>query len=161
MQHTWTNEEGFIISTDKQLLHIDVIHDFLTNDSYWVPGISKELVEAAIEHSIVCYGVYKSEPANGSLTQIGFARVVSDFVRFSWIGDVFIVPAYRGRGLSKWLMHVITEHPKLKGTSFQLATKDAHSLYAQFGFKPLTQIENRMARPLDWDLVQEGYRVKK
>lgn len=60
-----------------------------------------------------------------------------------------LVNEYRGRGLSKWLMSVIIEHPKLKGTSFQLATKDAHSLYAQYGFKPLGQIENRMIRSLD------------
>ena len=86
---------------------------------------------------------------------------MSDFVRFSWKGDVFILPEYRGRGLSKWLMSIITEHPKLKGTSFQLAIKDAHALYAQYGFKPLGQIENRMNRPLDWHFIYKGYKLHK
>ncbi|OES45444.1 GNAT family N-acetyltransferase [Domibacillus iocasae] len=157
----WTNNGGFTISTNKSFLKTEVIHNFLSNDSYWGKGIAKELVEASIENSILCYGVYEGNPHDGPAIQVGFARVVSDLVRFSWIGDVFILPDYRGRGLSKWLMGVITEHPKLKGTSFQLATKDAHSLYTQFGFKPLGQIENRMNRPLDWDIVYEGYKINK
>lgn len=152
---------GFTISTNKSFLDTEVIHNFLSNDSYWVKGIARELVEASIENSILCYGVYEGYPNNNPVKQVGFAWVVSDLVRFSWIGDVFILPEYRGRGLSKWLMSVITEHPKFKGTSFQLATKDAHSLYAQYGFNPLGQIENRMNRPLDWEVVFEGYKIKR
>ncbi len=157
----WTNKEGFTISTDKNYLNTEIIHTFLSKESYWVKGITKELVEASIENSILCYGVYEGNPTNGTVKQVGFARVVSDLVRFSWIGDVFIIPEYRGKGLSKWLMSIITDHPKLKGTSFQLATKDAHSLYAQYGFKSLGQIENRMARPLNWELVYQGYGLEK
>lgn len=156
----WANNAGFTISTDKSFLDTEIIHNFLSNDSYWVKGITKELVEASIENSILCYGVYQGNPNDGAVKQVGFARIVSDLVRFSWIGDVFIIPEYRGRGLSKWLMSIITDHPKLKGTSFQLATKDAHSLYAQYGFKSLGQIENRMARPLNWEDVYQGYRLK-
>jgi N-acetylglutamate synthase-like GNAT family acetyltransferase len=148
----------FFISTNKSYLDIDVIYQFLSEESYWLKGISKELVIAAIENSILCYGIYEGDPTSGSPKQIGFARVVSDLVRFSWLGDVFILPEYRGKGLSKWLMSVITEHPNLKGTNFHLATKDAHSLYAQYGFKPLDNIENRMARPFDWDAIYDGYR---
>lgn len=158
---TWTNAEGFIISSNKSLLDIEVIHKFLSQESYWVKGIAKELVESSIQNSILCFGVYEENLINGSLKQVGFARVVSDFVRFSWLCDVFIIPQYRGRGLSKWLMYIVTTHPKLRGTSFQLATKDAHSLYAQYGFKPLEQIENRMNRPLDWDLVYNDYQLKR
>ncbi|MFJ7730602.1 GNAT family N-acetyltransferase [Lysinibacillus sp. NPDC097231] len=157
----WMNDDGFTISTNKSFLDTALIHNFLYNDSYWVKGIAKELVEASIENSILCYGVYEGNPNESAAKQIGFARVVSDLVRFSWIGDVFILPEYRGQGLSKWLMSIVTEHPKLKGTNFQLATKDAHSLYAQYGFKPLGQIENRMSRPLDWQLVYEGYKLHK
>ena len=149
---------GFFISTNKSYLDIDVIYHFLSEESYWLKGISKELVIAAIENSILCYGIYEGDPTSGPSKQIGFARVVSDLVRFSWLGDVFILPEYRGKGLSKWLMSVITEHPNLKGTNFHLATKDAHSLYAQYGFKPLDNIENRMARPFDWDAIYDGYR---
>lgn len=148
----------FFISTNKGYLDIEVIYHFLSKESYWLKGISKELVIAAIENSILCYGIYEGDPTSGSPKQIGFARVVSDLVRFSWLGDVFILPQYRGKGLSKWLMSVITEHPNLKGTNFHLATKDAHSLYAQYGFKPLDHIENRMARPFDWDAIYDGYK---
>ena len=159
-QTTWTNNDGFTISINKSFLDLEVIYHFLSKDSYWVKGIAKELVEASIESSVLCYGVYEGNPNNGPAKQVGFARVLSDLVRFSWLGDVFIIPEYRGRGLSKWLLRVITEHPKLKGTSFQLATKDAHSLYSQFGFKPLEQIENRMARPINMEEVYKGYKLK-
>jgi ribosomal protein S18 acetylase RimI-like enzyme len=155
----YTNNDGFTISTNKSYLDTDVIHNFLSNESYWVKGIAKELVEASIQNSTLCYGIYEGHPKNGPVKQVGFARIVSDLVRFSWIGDVFILEEYRNRGLSKWLMSVITEHPKLKGTSFQLATRDAHSLYAKYGFKPLGQIENRMARPLDWETVYKAYKL--
>ncbi|MFJ8067104.1 GNAT family N-acetyltransferase [Psychrobacillus sp. NPDC096426] len=153
-------QDGFFISTDKSFLDVEVIYNFLSKESYWLKGTTKEIVEASIENSIICYGIFEGNPTNESAKQIGFARVVSDLVRFSWLGDVFILPEYRGRGLSKWLMSIITENPKLKGTSFQLATKDAHSLYAQFGFKPLEQLETRMARPLDWNIINEAYRLK-
>ncbi|MFJ7971513.1 GNAT family N-acetyltransferase [Psychrobacillus sp. NPDC096389] len=151
-------KDGFFISTDKNFLDVEVIYNFLSKESYWLKGTTKEIVEVSIKNSIICYGIYDGNPADGSAKQIGFARVVSDLVRFSWLGDVFVLPEYRGRGLSKWLMQIITENPKLKGTSFQLATKDAHTLYAQFGFKPLEQLENRMARPLDWDAINEAYK---
>ncbi|WP_046179596.1 GNAT family N-acetyltransferase [Domibacillus tundrae] len=157
----WTSndEKGFTISTDKSLLDTEIIYNFLSKESYWAKGITKELVIESIQNSILCYGIYQRNPNEDFAKQVGFARVVSDLVRFSWIGDVFILPEYRGYGLSKWLMSIITEHPNLKGTSFQLATKDAHSLYAQFGFKPLEQAENRMARPLDWQVIYEGYKL--
>lgn len=149
---------GFFISTNKSFLDIEVIYNFLSKESYWLEGISKELVIASIENSILCYGIYEGNPAIGASKQVGFARVVSDLVRHSWLADVFILPDYRGNGLSKWLMNVITEHPNLKGTSFNLATRDAHSLYAQYGFKPLENIDKYMARPLDWDAIYEGYK---
>lgn len=160
-QSFWTNEEGFTISINKSFLDKEVIHNFLSKDSYWAKGMAMELVEAAIENSTICYGVYEGDPNSGSAKQVGFARVVSDLVRFSWLGDVFILPKYRGRGLSKWMLSIITDHPKLKGTSFQLSTKDAHSLYAKYGFIPLEKTENRMNRPLNWALINEGYKIEK
>ncbi len=160
-QEDCVSKDNYFISTNKKQLNIDVIHNFLSKESYWSSEIPKELVEEMIENSTICYGLYEGNSSNGSVKQIGFARVVSDLVRFSWLGDVFILREYRGRGLSKWLMSVITEHPKLKGTSFMLATNDAHSLYAKYGFKPLDQIENRMARPLDWESVYKGHNISK
>lgn len=160
-QEECMSKDNFFISTNNKLLNIGVIHNFLSTESYWAKEIPKELVKEIIENSTICYGLYEGNSCKGAVKQIGFARVVSDLVRFSWLGDVFILQGYRGRGLSKWLMSVITEHPKLKGTSFMLATNDAHSLYAKYGFKPLDQVENRMARPLDWEAVYEGYNITK
>lgn len=160
-QQTLWEKDGFTISTDKSLLDIEIIHNFLSNESYWVQGIPLELVEASIENSILCYGVYQGNPTIREAKLVGFARVVSDLVRYSWVGDVFILPEYRGRGLSKWLMSIITEHPKLRGTSFNLGTRDAHTLYEKFGFKTLEHAPYRMAKPLNWETVYQAYNLKK
>ena len=129
----------FTISTDPQRLDIDVIYGFLTN-SYWAEGISRELVIRSIENSL-CFGVYKADK------QIGFARVISDCATYAYIGDVFILDPYRGQGLSKWLMRCIVDHPRLQGLRrWSLLTRDAHRLYAQFGFTPLSAPERWMER---------------
>ncbi|GGL51582.1 GNAT family N-acetyltransferase [Sporolactobacillus putidus] len=154
------NRDGFTISTAKDYLDIDLIYDFLHNESYWSEGMTKELVATAIEHSTVCYGIYDGDPVTGNFKQVGFARVVSDLVRFAWLGDVFVIPEYRGLGLGKWLISVITSHPKLKGVSFQLATKDAHGLYAQYGFRPLENVQRKMERPLNWEEIHKGNSIK-
>ncbi|WP_277586559.1 GNAT family N-acetyltransferase [Psychrobacillus antarcticus] len=154
----FTSKDGFYISTDKNLLDIDVIYNFLSQESYWLEGTSRELVETSIDNSILCYGIYDGDPTKGSPKQIGFARVVSDLVRYSWLGDVFVLPEYRGKGLSKWLMTIIIENPKLKGTNFHLGTKDAHTLYEQFGFKSVEKNGISMSRPLDWDSINAIYK---
>jgi N-acetylglutamate synthase-like GNAT family acetyltransferase len=121
----------FVISTDRDRLNLDVIHDFLTN-CYWAKGISREVVQRSIEHSL-CFGIYE---ANGS--QVGFARVVSDFATVAYLGDVFVLESHRGRGLSKWLMQCIMGHPALQDLRrWILLTRDAHGLYSQSGFKAL------------------------
>jgi N-acetylglutamate synthase-like GNAT family acetyltransferase len=121
---------GFVISADKTRLEVQTIHDFLKN-SYWAKNIPLTVVEKSIEHSL-CFGVYAGN------RQIGFARVISDYATMAYLADVFILEAYRGRGLSKWLMECIMKHPQLRGLRrFFLATRDAHGLYAQFGFRPL------------------------
>ncbi|OON70667.1 GNAT family N-acetyltransferase [Hymenobacter sp. CRA2] len=123
---------SFVVSTDAARLDVDLIHDFLSNHSYWAPGISRELVERSIRHSL-CFGVYALDGQ-----QVGFARVISDRATFAYLCDVFVLDAYRGQGLSKLLMRHITEHPELQGLRrWLLGTRDAHSLYAQFGFTPL------------------------
>lgn len=156
-RHHWKREDGFAISTDKRYLDVDTIHQYLSEDSYWASGIAKELVQAAIENSTLCYGIYLGDPAEGHAKQIGFARVVSDLVRFAWVGDVFVLPEYRGRGLSKWLMGIIMDHPKLKGVDFNLGTRDAHGLYEQFGFQKVGHTDTQMFRPRDMRLVYEAY----
>jgi N-acetylglutamate synthase-like GNAT family acetyltransferase len=120
----------FLISTDQSKLDIDVVHEFLTR-SYWAAGILRATVVRAIENSL-CFGVYDNAK------QIGFARVISDFATYAYIADVFILEGYRERGLGKELMASIMAHPELQGLRrWSLGTRDAHGLYAQFGFEPV------------------------
>lgn len=153
----WTRNDGFTISTNKEHLDLDTIYHFLHTESYWAQGIHRELVKEMIKNASICYGVYEGNPQRGEAKQVGFARVITDFVRFSWLSDVFIIPEYRGRGLSKWLMKLIVEDPKLKGSRFMLGTRDAHALYASYGFVSLEKPEQVMMRPGRMELVLEGY----
>jgi GNAT superfamily N-acetyltransferase len=121
----------FCISTDKNRLQRDVIDRFLAEESYWADKRSTEQTTKAIENSL-CFGVY-----HGS-EQVGFARVISDFATFAYLGDVFVLEKYRGQGLSKWLMQIIVDYPDLQGLRrWILATRDAHSLYSKYGFGQL------------------------
>lgn len=130
----------YTISTDKERLDLDVIHKFLSEESYWAGERTLEQTKTAIENSI-CFGLYHGDD------QIGFARVVSDKATFAYIGDVFIIDEFRGRGLSKWLMQVIVDHPELQGLRrWVLATRDAHGLYEQFEFAPLRHPDRWMEK---------------
>ena len=121
------------ISTDKSLLDVNVVHDFLSNQSYWAKGRTMDTIQRSIENSL-CFGVY----ANGK--QVGFARVVTDYAVFAWIMDVFIDPKFRGLGLGKKLIHAIKSHEDLQTLyRWGLTTTDAHGLYQQFGFKSLSK----------------------
>ncbi len=132
-------KDGFVISTDRSRLDVDAIHGFLT-DCYWAKGIPRETVVRSLESSL-CFGVY----CEGK--QAGFARVISDFATYAYLGDVFVLEPYRGRGLAKWLMECIVAHPALQGLRrWTLATRDAHGLYAQFGFTPLELSDRWMER---------------
>ncbi|MBA4241052.1 MAG: GNAT family N-acetyltransferase [Sphingobacteriaceae bacterium] len=119
----------FLYSTDKSKLNLDYIHHFLSKESYWAKNIPMDIVKTSIEGSL-CFGVYENNK------QIGFARVITDYATFGYLADVFIDKDYRGRGLSKELMTFIMEQDVVKKLRrFMLATLDAHSLYAQFGFE--------------------------
>jgi len=132
----------FLISTDRARLDLDVIHGFLTN-CYWAKGIPRDVVARSIEHSL-CFGIYHELGSAPSL-QVGFARVITDFATIAYLGDVFVIDAYRGRGLSKWMMECITQHPQLQGLRrWILLTRDAHGLYSDFGFTSLKAPERYM-----------------
>jgi GNAT superfamily N-acetyltransferase len=142
-----TNSEGnhaeeysrreFAISTDRRRLDLNFVHGFLKK-CYWAKGIPRDVVARSIENSL-CFGVYSGSK------QIGFGRVISDFSTYAYIGDVFIVDPYRGRGLGKWLMECIMQHHLLQGLRrWSLTTRDAHGLYAQSGFTPLKFPKNHM-----------------
>jgi GNAT superfamily N-acetyltransferase len=128
----------FLLSTNPKHLDLDVIHGFLSH-CYWAKGIPRETVARSIEHSL-CFGIYDSNRA-----QVGFARVVSDFATVAYLGDVFVLESHRGRGLSKWMMECIIQHPDLQGLRrWILLTQDAHGLYKQFGFTPVKSPERYM-----------------
>ncbi len=132
-------ETTFYISTDKSLLDIDMIHDFLSNRSYWAKGRSRETVEKSIAGSL-CFGVFDAQNK-----QAGFARVVTDYAMFAWLLDVFILEDQRGKGLGKMIMAAIMAHKDLQGVKrWVLDTLDAHGLYEKYGFKPLARPERRM-----------------
>jgi GNAT superfamily N-acetyltransferase len=122
---------GFCISTEKARLDLKAIHHFLSTQSYWCQNIPFSRVEQAAAHSLN-FGLYLREQ------QIGYARVVSDFSSVAYLGDVYVLPEFRGQGLSKWLMQTIMEYPDLQGLRrWILSTADAHGLYKQFGWVPV------------------------
>jgi GNAT superfamily N-acetyltransferase len=129
-------DDQFFISTDPAHLDVAVIHRYLSEESYWAKNIPLETITRAIANSLN-FGLYAPDSQLA-----GFARVVTDRATFAWLCDVFVLPVYRGRNLSKWLMQVVWAHPELQGLRRQLlATRDAHGLYQQFNFKPLAAPE--------------------
>lgn len=129
--------EGYYISTDPDKLQMSTIFNYLKH-SYWAKDIPFEVVERAVKNSFG-FGLYLN------VSQVGFARLITDFAVFAHLADVFILEEYRGKGLSKWLLHEITMHPKLKGLrKWTLATQDAHGLYRMFGFTDVKTPENNM-----------------
>lgn len=140
MAHVWQRDE-YEISDDRSRLDINVIHEFLSVESYWAIGREIETVKRSIDNSLP-FGLYREGQ------QVGFARVVTDYATFGWLADVFVLKEHRGQGLSKWLMEVILAHPELQGfRRWVLATKDAHELYRKFGFQDLKRPERWMERP--------------
>jgi len=135
----WSRGE-YLITTDPRRIEIDVVHGYLSRDSYWAKGIPLDIVERSIDNSL-CFSVLKSDG------QVGFARVTTDRATVAYLGDVFVLPEHRGRGLSKWLMECVIAHPELQGLRrWLLATADAHGLYLQSGFTPIKSPERWMER---------------
>ena len=128
MEHFVYRKEGYMICTDPSLLNISYVHHYLSTESYWAKNIPLDIVKKSIAHSFN-FGIYADS------TQVGFARIVTDYATFGYLCDVFIDDGHRGKGLSKWLLSIIDKHPALQGfRGWFLGTKDAHGLYAQFGY---------------------------
>jgi GNAT superfamily N-acetyltransferase len=131
--------DTFTVTCDPARLDHAVIAQFLAS-SYWAKGIPVATVEKSLEHSL-CFALLDGD------RQIGFGRVISDRATFAFLADVFVLPEYRGRGLAKWLVECILSHPDLQGLRrWMLGTRDAHGLYAKFGFTPLRNPETVMER---------------
>ncbi len=130
----------FVISTARERLQIEVIHQYLSQESYWAKERTREQTVRAIENSLP-FAVYKGE------SLVGFARVVTDYATFAYLGDVFILPEFQGAGLGKKLMETILKHPDLQNfRRWILATKDAHALYEKYDFAALRHPERWMER---------------
>lgn len=127
----------FEISSDPSRIDVEMVHGFLST-SYWAHGRTREVVERSIRNSI-CFGVYTQTQ------QVAFGRVITDRAVFAYLADIFVVPEYRGRGLSKALVRAMLDHPDVRDLrAVLLRTRDAHGLYAQFGFGLLPQPEEMM-----------------
>ena len=132
-------QDGFCISTDFAKLDLTAIHHFLSTQAYWCLNIPFEKVATAAKNSLN-FGLY----APGG-QQIGYARVISDRSTIAYLGDVYVLPEFRGRGLSKWLIGTVMQHPELQGLRrWILLTGDAHGLYRQFGWKDIAHPERWM-----------------
>jgi GNAT superfamily N-acetyltransferase len=127
----------YVVSTDRSRIDVAAVHAFLSR-SYWSPGIPEDVVRRGITGAI-CFGLYHGRE------QVGFARVITDRATYAYLADVYVLEAHRGRGLAKWMMEVIMSHPSLQGLRrFSLSTRDAHSLYRQFGFELVANPERQM-----------------
>lgn len=130
LQSAEWHREGFIVSCDPARLDRAAVHAFLSG-SYWAEDIPREVVDRSLAGSL-CFALLSGDQ------QIGFARVITDRATFAYLCDVHVLPAWRGRGLGRWLMDCVMAHPELQGLRrWVLVTRDAHGLYASLGFRPL------------------------
>lgn len=141
---------SYTISDESVRLDPRAIHAYLTR-AYWSAGIPLELVERSLRHSL-CIGAY-----DGAGSQVGLVRLISDFATYCYVCDVYVLEDHRGQGLSKAMLGMVKDHPKLQGLRrWSLVTADAHGLYRQFGFTPVAQPERHMER-----LAPEIYRSRR
>ncbi len=125
------------VTSDRARLDVGAIHAFLSK-AYWSPGIPRQVVQRAVDHSL-CFGVLLEGQ------QVAFARVVTDRATFAYLADVYVLEDHRGRGLARRMMEAVVAHPDLQGLRrMMLVTRDAHGLYAPFGFKPLAAPDRMM-----------------
>jgi GNAT superfamily N-acetyltransferase len=128
------------ITTERARMDVDAIHAFLSQESYWAKHVPREIVERALTHSL-CAGAFDGD------AQVGFARAITDYATFAYVADVYVLPSHRGQGIAKRVMDAIVAHPELRTIRrWHLVTRDAHALYAQFGFHALDVPERHMMR---------------
>jgi GNAT superfamily N-acetyltransferase len=131
MSPEW-RRENYRVSTDPAELDVTAIHAFLSH-TYWSEDIPRAVVERALQHSL-CFGLFDGH------AQVGLARVITDYATFAYLCDVYVRPSHQGRGLGTWLIECVMAHPELQGLRrLHLVTRDAHGLYAKFGFQPVAK----------------------
>jgi N-acetylglutamate synthase-like GNAT family acetyltransferase len=125
----WDAPNGDFVSDDRSLVDVTRVHRWLSEESYWAQGRSLEVVRRSIEQSLTL-GLYDRDG-----TQLGLCRWVTDEATFAWLADVFVDPAARDRGRGTFLVETAVAHPAIAGLRLlMLGTRDAHGLYAKFGF---------------------------
>lgn len=126
-------DAGYVVTSDTARVDVPLVHRWLSSESYWARGVPLEVVSKSVANSL-CVSVHHETEG-----QVGFARVVTDRATFAYLADVFVLAPHRGRGLSRRMMEAVLSHPELQGLRrWLLATRDAHELYARFGFVPPT-----------------------
>lgn len=122
---------GYTISTDKSKLDVNYIHRYLSDASYWAKNIPVDVLRTSIDNAF-CVGAYHRGK------QVGFGRLITDYATFGYLADIFVDEAHRGRGLSKQIVAAVLGQPFVSGLRrLMLGTRDAHGLYARYGFSPL------------------------
>jgi GNAT superfamily N-acetyltransferase len=136
--------DGYELDDDRERIDVDAVHGFLAREAYWVRGRSLAVIERLVRTSTSVVAAYAPD---GSL--VGFARVMSDGANMAWLGDVFVLPEHRGRGIGTELVREAVEDPRFRSCAWYLNTSDAHDLYRRFGFRPadpaLTMVRPRPA----------------
>lgn len=136
----WERSSGHVVSDDPELLDLARIAHWLADDAYWALGRPAELVMRSFANSVPI-GLY-----DAAGEQLGCCRWVTDRATFAWLCDVYVAPEARAGGLGTWMVACASDHPAVAGTRALLATRDAHGLYAKFGFEPLPAPERWMVR---------------
>lgn len=140
MEPLTIQQDGYILTSDKQLMDVAAIYEWLSQHSYWAKGIPEDVFKASFEHSFTV-GIL----AGGR--QLAYARFITDYATFAYLADVFVIPEYRGKGYSKQLLQFMLQQPWIGGLRrIMLATLDAHELYRQFGFNAVAVPERLMDR---------------
>ncbi len=138
----WRREDGYLLTTDRAAVDIDLVGRFLAEEAYWSQDMDRPRLVRALAGSLPMAVI----APDGALA--GFARLVTDYTVFAYLRDVFVLPAHRGRGLAGWLAQAIRSHPELAGvTTWMLATRDAHAVYEKAGYRPVPHPEYYMAVP--------------
>jgi GNAT superfamily N-acetyltransferase len=134
-----TLSDGIEVDDDRDRVDVDEVYRYLSEEAYWVPGRSRETIERLVRESTRVIAAYDCDRL------VGFCRVISDGSSVAWLGDVFVLAEYRGRGIGEELVRDAVEDPRYRDLQWYLGTRDAHRLYEKFGFKPAN--ERTMVRP--------------
>lgn len=125
----WFSDNGYRVTDDPAAVNRDLVHRWLSEDSYWALGRSRDIVDRSIEGSLP-FSLFDAEGA-----QVGFCRMVTDSATFAWLADVYVDRSQRGHGSGRFLVRTAIEHPVVIGIRQVLGTADAHTLYEKFGYQ--------------------------